>query len=47
MKLFSKIRYFIAVLLVLVSVSGITSPSRGTGIITTLNDPFPFICETR
>ncbi len=39
MKLFSKLRYFVAVLLVLISVSGIASPSRGSGVITTLAEP--------
>ncbi len=47
MKLFSKVRYFFAVLLVLISVSGITSPCRGTGIITTLSEPQPITFTTR
>jgi hypothetical protein len=38
-KILSKLRYFVAVLLVLISVSSITSPSRGSGSITTLNFP--------
>lgn len=39
MKLFSKLRYFAAILLILISVSSITSPSRGAGVITTLGEP--------
>jgi hypothetical protein len=43
MKLFSKLRYFTAILLILISVSGVISPSRGGGVITTLGEPGPNI----
>lgn len=39
MKFFSKLRYFAAILLILIAVSGVISPSRGSGIITTLGEP--------
>jgi len=48
MKFLSKLRYFAAVLLVLISVSGIISPTRGSGQMTLMEEPGRVhILETR
>ncbi|SHO53293.1 hypothetical protein [Anaerocolumna xylanovorans] len=48
MKKFTKVRYIIALLLVLATVSSIATPTRSTGLITTLGEPgFNWLLETR
>lgn len=48
MKLFSKLRYLGALLMVLVTVSSVTSPARSTGMVTTMSDyGYILFVETR
>lgn len=48
MKKFSKLRYFVALLLVLATVSSVATPTRSTGTITLMSEPgFNWFLETR